>query len=133
MLKYMLDTNICIALIKGRGQVLQERFNQQAGSLCISVVTLFELQTGVEKSQQKARNQHVLDLLLQNVAVIELGEGAAYHSSQIRADLEREGKPIGPCDTFIAGHARSLGLSVVTNNTKEFSRVPGLLVEDWLQ
>jgi len=132
MLKYMLDTNICIALIKGRGQALQGRFNQEVGSLCISVVTLFELQTDVEKSEQKSRNQKVLDLLLQNLSVVYLDENAAYHASQIRAALEQGGKPIGPCDTFIAGHARSLGLTVVTNNTREFDRVPGLLVEDWL-
>lgn len=132
MLKYMLDTNICIALMKGKAQHLQGRFNSEVLSMCVSAISVFELQTGVEKSQQQQKSQSVLNALLANLQVLEFGEKAASHAADIRGVLEGKGKGIGPCDTLIAGHARSEGLVVVTGNEREFRRVDGLRVENWL-
>lgn len=132
MLKYMLDTNICIALMKGKGQHLQGMFNSETLSMCVSTITIFELQTGVEKSQQQQRSQTVLNALIANLQVLDFGEKAASHAADIRGVLERKGQGIGPCDTLIAGHARSEGLIIVTGNEKEFRRVDGLRVENWL-
>ncbi len=133
MLRYMLDTNICIALLKGRAQKLQNRCNEDAPGLCISSITLYELQTGVEKSRMRVKSQALLHALLANLPVIEFDEAAAVHSGEIRGHLEKQGTPIGPCDTLIAGHARSAGLIIVTDNEKEFRRVDGLIVENWLR
>lgn len=133
MLKYMLDTNVCIALLKGRGQGLQGVFNREVQHICISSITLFELQTGVEKSQMRGRSQALLDAFLVNMPVEALDDAAAMHAAEIRAVLEQKGTPIGPCDTLIAGHARSQGLIVVTDNEREFKRVEGLRVENWLR
>ncbi len=132
MLKFMLDTNICIALMKGQAQHLQSKFNNEGLSMCVSSITVFELQTGVEKSQQQQKSQSVLNALLANLQVLDFGEKAAGHAADIRGVLERKGQSIGPCDTLIAGHARSEGLVIVTGNEKEFRRVDGLRVENWL-
>lgn len=131
MLRYMLDTNICIYVLKQHPPHLRETFNERASQLCISSVTLAELLYGVEKSAKPAANLSVVEDFAARVEVLPLGDKAAAHYGQIRAELERAGTPIGPYDLMIAGHARSEGLVVVTNNMREFERVSGLRLENW--
>ena len=133
MLKYMLDTNVCISLMKGKAPHLRDKFNIEALTMGISAITVFELQTGVEKSQYQEKSQSVLNALLANLDVLDFGEKAASHAAEVRGVLERKGDGIGPCDTLIAGHARSEGLIIITDNEKEFRRVDGLRVENWLR
>ncbi|MFK8331148.1 tRNA(fMet)-specific endonuclease VapC [Pseudomonas sp. BJa5] len=132
MLKYMLDTNICIFTLKNKPQVVREAFNRHHGQMCISTVTLIELIYGAEKSAAPERNLSVVESFAARLEVLDYDRRAAAHSGQLRAELARAGTPVGPYDQMIAGHARSLGLVVVTNNLREFQRVPGLRVEDWL-
>lgn len=101
--------------------------------ICISSVTYAELVHGVEKSQSIEKNRVALALLLANIEVMDFDSSAAESYGKIRADLEKTGKPIGPLDMMIAGHAKSLGYTVVTNNTKEFMRVNGLKLENWAE
>jgi len=131
MLKYLLDTNTCIFTIKNKPAHVRERFNLNTSRLCISSVTLMELIYGAEKSQAPERNLAVLEGFIARLDVLNYDAAAAAHSGQIRAELSRQGLPIGPFDLMIAGHARSQGLIVVTNNTREFARVDGLRIEDW--
>ncbi|EFE93294.1 type II toxin-antitoxin system tRNA(fMet)-specific endonuclease VapC [Serratia odorifera] len=131
MLKYLLDTNTCIFTIKNKPTLVRERFNLNTSRLCISSVTLMELIYGAEKSQAPERNLAVLEGFIARLDVLNYDAAAAAHSGQIRAELSRQGLPIGPFDLMIAGHARSQGLIVVTNNTREFERVDGLRIEDW--
>ncbi|AIS11310.1 type II toxin-antitoxin system tRNA(fMet)-specific endonuclease VapC [Pseudomonas sp. 22526] len=132
MLKYMLDTNICIFTIKNKPERVREAFNRQHGRLCISSVTLMELIYGAEKSAAPERNLSVIEGFVARLEVLAYDYEAAIHSGQLRAELARAGTPIGPYDQLIAGHARSQGLVLVTNNVREFERVPGLRIEDWL-
>lgn len=132
MLKYMLDTNICIFTLKNKPQEVREAFNRRHGQLCISTVTLMELIYGAEKSAAPERNLSVVEGFAARLEVLNYDSHAAAHSGQLRAELARAGTPIGPYDQMIAGHARSLGLVLVSNNVREFIRVPGLRVEDWL-
>ncbi|MDZ4728841.1 MAG: type II toxin-antitoxin system VapC family toxin [Xanthomonadales bacterium] len=132
MLKYMLDTNMVIYVIKRRPLSVLERFNQRAGQLCISSITLAELHHGVEKSEQVGRNLAVLEDFVSRLDVLPYAAEAAAQYGDIRADLERKGQVIGVNDLHIAGHARSEGLVLVTNNESEFARVDGLRVENWL-
>lgn len=131
MLKYMLDTNICIFTIKNKPSQVREAFKQHHEQLCISTVTLMELIYGAEKSTNPNHNLHVVEGFAARLEVLQYDADAAAHTGQIRAELARAGKPIGPYDQMIAGHARSRGLLVVTNNIREFERVPGLRTEDW--
>jgi len=130
MLKYMLDTNICIFTIKNRPEQVREAFKRHSGQLSISTVTLMELIYGAEKSA----NPELADVegFAARLEVLPYDAQAAAHSGQLRAELARIGKPIGPYDQMIAGHARAQGLILVTNNLREFERVPGLRVEDWV-
>lgn len=132
MLKYMLDTNIAIYVIKTRPATARERFLQHQGQLCLSSVSLMELIYGAEKSSQPERNLRDVEGFAQRLEVLPYDNAAAAHTGQIRAELGRAGTPIGPYDQMIAGHARSLGLVVVTNNAREFERVAGLRVENWV-
>lgn len=132
MLKYLLDTNIAIYVIRTRPAAVRERFLQHQRRLCLSTVSLMELVYGAEKSSQPERNLRVLEGFAQRLEVLPYDAAAAMHTGQIRAELARAGTPIGPYDQMIAGHARSLGLVVVTNNTREFDRVAGLRVENWV-
>lgn len=132
MLKYMLDTNICIFTSKNRPAQIREMFIRHAGQLCISTVTLMELIYGAEKSARPEANLAVVEGLAARLDVLDYSQGAAAHTGQIRAELAKLGRPIGPYDAQIAGHARSLGLVLVTNNTSEFERIPGLRIEDWV-
>ena len=133
MLKYMLDTNIAIYVIKRRPIEMLETFNQHAGQLCISSITLAELLHGVEKSKFVERNLKNIESFISRLEVLEYGYKAASHYGDIRADLERKGTSIGVNDLHIAGHARSEGLIIVTNNVREFERVPGLRLENWVK
>ncbi|MEB6628990.1 tRNA(fMet)-specific endonuclease VapC [Escherichia coli] len=131
MLKFMLDTNICIFTIKNKPVHVRERFNLNSGRMCISSVTLMELIYGAEKSQMPERNLAVIEGFVSRLEVLDYDSAAATHTGQIRAELARQGRPVGPFDQMIAGHARSRGLIVVTNNTREFERVAGIRLEDW--
>ncbi|HET7268625.1 MAG TPA: tRNA(fMet)-specific endonuclease VapC [Oleiagrimonas sp.] len=131
MLRYLLDTNICIFTIKNRPAMVRERFKRFADQLCISSVTWMELVYGAERSAHPQDNLRIVEGLAARLSVLDYDVEAASHSGQIRADLARKGTPIGPYDQMIAGHARSRGLVVVTNNTREFVRVSGLQLEDW--
>lgn len=131
MIKYMLDTNICIFTVKNRPEHLRGTFNQRHGQMGISSITLMELIYGAEKSATPERNLVVVEGFASRLEVLTYDEIAAAHSGQLRAELARNGTPIGPYDQLIAGHARSRGLILVTNNLREFNRVPGLRVEDW--
>lgn len=132
-MKYMLDTNICIYAIKQKPEsVLRTLQSHDPADICISTVTYGELVHGVEKSLYPDRNRLALSLLLANIEIVNFDAGAADHYGMIRADLERKGLVIGPLDMMIAGHARSLGCILVSNNLKEFSRVEGLRTENWV-
>lgn len=133
-MRYMLDTNICIYAIKHKpAQVFSRLQEHDPSEICISSVTYAELVHGVEKSQAIEKNRLALALLLSNIEVISFDSPAAESYGKIRADLEKRGTPIGPLDMMIAGHALSLGYTVVTNNTKEFKRVNGLRLENWAE
>ena len=132
MLKFMLDTNICIFTIKNRPQEVREAFKRHHGQMCISTVTLMELIYRAEKSSNPQRNLADVEGFAARLEVLTYDSEAAAHTGQLRAELVRVDKPIGPYDQMIAGHARSRGLIVVTNNRREFDRVPGLRVEDWV-
>lgn len=133
-MRYMLDTNICIYAIKHKPERVLLRLQEHDPSeICISSVTYAELVHGVEKSQAIERNRVSLTLLLANIEIMNFDSLAAESYGKIRADLERAGKPIGPLNMMIAGHAKALGYVVVTNNTKEFGRVEGLKLENWAE
>ena len=132
MLKYMLDTNIVIYVIKNRPISVLKTFNQFSGQICISSITLSELLHGVEKSQRQQQNLSVVEDFVSRSEVLEYGPKAASHYGSIRADLEQKGTVIGVNDLHIAGHARSEGLTLVTSNLKEFQRVEALRLENWV-
>ncbi|WP_272943812.1 type II toxin-antitoxin system tRNA(fMet)-specific endonuclease VapC [Crystallibacter crystallopoietes] len=127
----MLDINIATYVLKNRPEHLRRKFNENAGRLALSAVALSELAYGAEKSSRVAANLEILDGFIARLEVLPFDEAAAYHAGQIRADLQEAGPPIGAYDVMIAGHARSAGLTVVTNNRREFERVPGLQLADW--
>jgi tRNA(fMet)-specific endonuclease VapC len=128
----MLDTNLCIRILRDRPQGLRERFNAEAAALCISTVTVAELLYGAEKSRRPAEGRAKVEAFAARLEMLPFDSEAAAHYADIRADLERRGHVIGPYDMMIAGHARSRGLVVVTGNLDEFARVAALRAEDWL-
>jgi len=130
MLRYLLDTNICIDVIKERPRPMLESFNRHAGHLAISAITLSELLHGVEKSAAPERNLAVVENFCSRLDVLPYGSKASVHYGQIRAGLERQGLPIGVNDLHIAAHARSEGLTLVSNNLREFQRMDGLMLEN---
>ncbi len=132
MLKFMLDTNIVIYTIKNRPEQARRAFSQREGQMCISSVTWGELVYGAERSSQPERNLADIEGLAARLEVVSFDDQAATHFGQLRAELYSIGRPIGTYDMMIAGHARALGLILVTNNTKEFERVPGLRLENWV-
>ncbi len=132
MIKYLLDTNICIYVIKRRPVEVLAKFNEAAGHLAISSITLAELLHGVEKSQHISKNLKAVEDFCSRLDILDYNQQAAAHYGEIRAQLERLGTPIGVNDLHIAGHARSLGTILVTNNIKEFERVDGLRLQNWL-
>jgi tRNA(fMet)-specific endonuclease VapC len=132
MLKYLLDTNIVIYVIKRRPIEVLGIFNENAGRMAISAVTLSELFHGAEKSAKVAQNLAVVEEFASLLEVLPYTAKASQHYGAIRSALERVGRPIGVNDLHIAAHARSEGLTLVTNNLGEFERVPGLLTENWI-
>ena len=132
-MRYMLDTNICIYVIKHKPEtVFQKLQNTNPEDVCISSVTYAELVHGVEKSAAVEKNRLALSMLLANMDILDFDVDAADCYGKIRAVLEKKGTPIGPLDMMIAAHAQSLGYTVVTNNVKEFSRVSALRIENWV-
>ncbi|MFO0774295.1 MAG: type II toxin-antitoxin system VapC family toxin [Nitrospiraceae bacterium] len=132
-MKVMLDTNICIYLIKQRPPSLIERLQAEpVADLGISSVTLAELEFGVAKSQHVVQNRIALNKFLEPLEIAPFDRKASLAYGKIRHLLERAGTPIGSMDFLIAAHALSLGVRLVTNNTKEFQRVAGLRVENWV-
>lgn len=132
MLRYMLDTNICIRVLRDRPQHMRARFNAEADGLCVSTVVLMELLHGAAKSARPVENRREVERFAARLDVLPFDAQAAAHAADIRASLEKRGQIIGAYDTQIAGHARSRGLICVTSNLGEFTRVEGLRCEDWL-
>lgn len=131
-MKYLLDTNICIYVIKHKPpEVIKNFLKHDPDDLCNSSITYGELMHGVEKSQMAERNRVAITLFLSAISILPFDHYAAEEYGKVRADLEKKGTPIGPMDMLIAGHARSEGLILVTNNTREFLPVEALEVEDW--
>ncbi len=131
MLRYMLDTSLCIRVLRDRSPTVRARFNAEAEGLCLSDVVLYELLYGAEGSADPARVRREVEHFAGRMAVLPFDSDAAAHTAEIRGELERLGCVIGPYDLMIAGHARSRGLVVVTGNLGEFGRVRGLRCEDW--
>ena len=133
-MRYMLDTNICIYIIKNKPEsVVKELKRHDPKEICISAITYAELIHGVEKSMAVDKNRLALTLLLSNIEVLDFDINAANNYGKIRTYLEKQGTLIGPLDMMIAAHAQSLGYSIVTNNIKEFMRVPNLGVCNWVK
>lgn len=131
-MKYLLDTNICIYIIKRRPErVIQELTKQTVGEVGISSITAAELWHGVARSQSYERSRAALEQFLVPLVIADFDAVAAAAYGQVRAALEKQGQPIGPFDTLIAAHALSLGATLVTNNEREFRRVAGLSVVNW--
>ncbi len=131
-MKYMLDTNICIYLIKQKSPIVVNHFKSHVvGDIGISSVTLAELRYGVAKSQHIEKNRQALDEFILPLEIADFDEKAAESYGTLRASLEKEGKPIGSVDMMIGAHVLSLGVTLVTNNTREFKQIKHLKVADW--
>ena len=131
-MKYMLDTNICVYIIKKRPEQVLKRFMQyDPGELCISAITLAELEYGIENSSIPERNRLALAMFLSGIQILSFDDAAAEEYGKIRAALRRQGTPVGANDMLIAAHAKSRGHTIVTNNTREFDRIEGLSVANW--
>jgi tRNA(fMet)-specific endonuclease VapC len=130
-MQYLLDTNICIALMRNHPSVVEHVSATSPAACAISTITAYELYTGIEKCAQPARERSKVNLLLGAVRQLPFDSQAAIEAARIRALLESQGQMIGPYDVLMAGQARAAGLSVITDNTAEFTRVPGLLVQNW--
>ena len=129
---YLLDTNICIYIMRRRPPHVFERFRQEGPErIGISSLSVAELSFGMEKSQRVQGNLAALEEFLYPLTILTFDERAAYAYGRLRATLERQGTPIGPLDTLIAAHALSLEATLVTNSTRELARIQGLLVENW--
>jgi len=132
MIRTLLDTNIFIALLRGNPHITERVRVRPTKSIGVSIVTVYELRVGVEKSREPEKNERFLEDVLAPFAVIPFDEPASIQSAKIRSHLERKGQGIGPYDTLIAGHALSINAQLVTANTRQFSRVPDLQVENWM-
>ncbi len=132
MPRYMLDTDTCSYIMKRSSDAVLKRLQKvPVSEVCISVITKAELLFGVELSPRRQHDELALSVFLRYVEVLDFPDKASPHYARIRADLKTSGKMIGANDLFIAAHARSLGLTLVTNNTREFGRVRNLTVENW--
>lgn len=131
---YMLDTNICIYAMKNKPERVLNRLKEELDSgICISSITLAELEYGMKHSSDPARNEQALLRFLVPLSILPFGASAASEYGEIRAYLQRQGTPIGPLDMLIAGHAKAENLILVTNNVREFERVPDLEIENWAE
>ena len=131
MLRYMLDTNLCIRVLRDRPPALRPRFNAEADVLSISTVVLTELMCGAEKSRKPVENRQEVLRFAARLEVLPFDDQAAAHAAEIRAALDRRGQMIGGYDVLIAGQADARNLTLVTHNTGEFARIPALRIEDW--
>ena len=130
---YLLDTNICIYLIRNHPPHVIDRIKScGVGDVAVSAITLAELEYGAAKSSRPDQNREALLVFASPLEILPFDDNAALHYGDIRTYLERSGQSIGAMDMLIAAHARSIPLTLVTNNTREFSRVPNLLVENWV-
>jgi tRNA(fMet)-specific endonuclease VapC len=129
---YLLDTDICIYVIRDRPPGLRQRFDELEDQLGISTITLGELRYGAENSARRTQNLRTVEQFAGRLDVLPFSANAAAHYGQIRAALRRAGRPVGVHDMLIGAHARSEGLVLVTNNVREFERMPGLQVENWV-
>ena len=132
-MKYLLDTNTCIALMRRHVRVRARLEQLPPGDCAVSSITAFELYHGLERCAQPERERAKIDELLAVVTVLAFGDAEAARAAKLRHTLEQAGRAIGPFDVLIAGHALHAGLILATNNTREFLRVNGLTLEDWLQ
>ena len=133
-MKYLLDTNICVFLIRRQSDAIREHLQRhQVGEIAISAITESELRFGADKSLDPAKNHAHLDRFLLTLPVLPFDSECAREYGRIRAFMEKNGTPIGSLDTLIAAHSLRAGLTIVTNNTREFQRVPGLSAVDWTQ
>jgi tRNA(fMet)-specific endonuclease VapC len=131
LIRYLLDTNICMYVINARPATVLARFKQEPfGTIGISSVTAAELAFGVAKSGS-TRNREALELFLSTLEILPFDRDAIWHYGELRTDLERRGQPIGALDTLIAAHALAANTILVSNNTREFIRVPGLRLQNW--
>jgi tRNA(fMet)-specific endonuclease VapC len=131
-MEYLLDTNICIYIIKKKPAEVFEKFkNLTIGDVGLSSITLAELQYGIEKSSNSEKNREALEKFLTPIEIIDYGYEATVEYGKIRAELEKKGITIGPLDMLIASHAKSLDVIPVTNNVREFERIAGLRIENW--
>jgi len=131
-MEYLLDTNICIYIIKKKPEIVLKKFKGfPLGSIGISTITLAELQYGIRKSLNPEKNLSALNQFIIPLAIIDFDYNATIEYGLIRAELEKKGTPIGPLDTLIGSHAKSAGLILVTNNEKEFKRIENLKIENW--
>jgi tRNA(fMet)-specific endonuclease VapC len=132
MLRYSLDTNLCIRVLRDRPRGIRSKFNANSEALSLCDVVLYELLYGAERSADPPRIRREVEHFAARLTVIPFDSEAAAHTANIRTDLESRGSVIGPYDLMVAGHARSRGLIVVTGNLGEFQRVQGVRCEDWL-
>jgi tRNA(fMet)-specific endonuclease VapC len=132
-MKLMLDTNICIYLVKEHPPSVIERFaTHPVGDIGVSVITLAELECGVSKSSRPARNREALEQFVSPLEVAPFDRDATSAYGRLRSTLEKKGQPIGSMDLLIAAHAIGLDVRLITHNVKEFGKVPGLRIEDWV-
>lgn len=132
-MKFLLDTNICIYIIKRKPLEVLQKFNTyQVGEIGLSAITVAELEFGVQKSQFPSKNQQALTQFLLPLQIVDFDHAAAVIYGNVRAMLAKGGTPIGSLDTLIAAHALSLQVTLITNNVKEFSRVPSLKLDNWV-
>lgn len=133
-MKYMLDTNICIYAMKNKPEKVLQRLKDEINEgVCISSITLAELEYGMKHSSNPAKNEQALLRFLVPLSVLPFGAAAASEYGEIRAFLQKQGVPIGPLDMLIAGHAKAEEITLVTNNVREFERVPLLELENWVE
>ncbi len=130
-MRYLLDTNTCIAAMRNQPKVLQRMAAISPTDCAVSSIVIYELYTGVEKSVNPVKERVKVDTLMQTFQELPFDMTAAMEAAWVRAQLESQGQPIGPYDTLLAGQALSLALVLVSANVKEFSRVPGFTVENW--
>ena len=131
-MKYMLDTNIIVYIINNKPEKVFKRFREhEPGDLCISAITMAELEYGIANSTRPEQNRMALMFFLSGIQIMPFDEAAAGEYGSIRAELRKKGQPIGANDLLIAAHAKAMGLTLVTNNVKEFRKVREIKVENW--